>query len=51
MLALPLSKKDTGTKGKRKSRDLLFKGVERKGLEREEKSRSTNLSYMVPKKW
>lgn len=51
VLALPLSKKDTGTKGKWKSRDLLFKGVERKGLEREEKSRSTNLSYMVPKKW
>lgn len=50
-LALPLNKKGTGTKAKWKSRDLLFKGVEREGLEREEKSRTTNFSYMVPRKW
>lgn len=50
-MALPLNKKGTGTKLKWKSRDLLFKGVEREGLEHEEKYRTTNFSYMVPRKW
>lgn len=47
---MSVSKKDTRKKGKWKGRVFLFKGVERKGLESEEKSRSTNLSYRVPKK-
>lgn len=43
LLFPPVSKADTRNKG----RDFLFKGVERKGLESEEKSRSTNLSYRM----
>lgn len=33
---------------KEQGRDFLFKEVERKGLESEEKSRSTNLSHRMP---
>lgn len=40
---MPVGKKDARRKGKWNGRDFLFKGIERKGLESEEKSRSTNL--------